>query len=529
MTRERNSKSLIERLTQSPVLSTYVRGLPTPVLVRLVGELGLEDSWPILEHATLAQSRELLSAYAWSSEKPGMEEVLDVGQFVRFVNVWREQDPAGLGERLFALEDELLIVSFAELAVVLDREVTIAAKGKFEIGNFAVNPTSFGSSMWDSTVQALLSLWQFDPDYTLHVLARCCAEQTAQVEEPVLDNAQQRARADLRASRSRERTEAGFIDPLDAALFLTSVKGRELSELGSMRRYDEYSERYFRSGTERPKDPPSHFEQQATSADVETINESEIHKLSQILLDSGIVDSGSRQLLTAQSNALGHGDVLRYAMARLAKEGSARMPVVQAELAYLANTLIAGTDIQGRSFTDAIAANYVLATANLGATYRLGELREMERDVETVRKFLADEPGVVGLFAIGYKILSEFPGLVADALDVTRDDVSRRRGRIALDLLDEALGSQEFRGAVQRGEFGLARSAIDGLTVVMDSAACVALRILVDSMPSYPEVLGADGEKSSHFVDKRHRPIRTTREIKRIGDFLAALPDFVGT
>ena len=216
-------------------------------------------------------------------------------------------------------------------------------------------------------------------------------------------------------------------------------------------------------------------------------------------------------------------------MARLAKEGSARMPVVQAELAYLANTLIAGTDIQGRSFTDAIAANYVLATANLGATYRLGELREMERDVETVRKFLADEPGVVGLFAIGYKILSEFPGLVADALDVTRDDVSRRRGRIALDLLDEALGSQEFRGAVQRGEYGLARSAIDGLTVVMDSAACVALRILVDSMPSYPEVLGADGEKSSHFVDKRYRPIRTTREIKRIGDFLAALPDFVGT
>jgi hypothetical protein len=94
--------------------------------------------------------------------------------------------------------------------------------------------------------------------------------------------------------------------------------------------------------------------------------------------------------------------------------------------------------------------------------------------------------------------------------------------------LQEILGASVLTDLVNEGRYGEAKSVIDELSSVMDSAACVALRILIDPIPAYPLVLSEAGAGSKTYVDRGYRSITTLEDLGRIGDFLAALADYCG-
>lgn len=62
----------------------------------------------------------------------------------------------------------------------------------------------------------------------------------------------------------------------------------------------------------------------------------------------------------------------------------------------------------------------------------------------------------------------------------------------------------------------------------MDSAACAALRILIDPTPCFPRVLDGGAGSENVYVDKGYRHIETMEDIERIAAFLHDLPQYCG-
>jgi hypothetical protein len=76
---------LLRRLSGNPALATYIRQLPAATVVRLIEEVGLEDSQEILAAMDARQLRETMSIALGSSDTIGHDETLDIDQFVRWM------------------------------------------------------------------------------------------------------------------------------------------------------------------------------------------------------------------------------------------------------------------------------------------------------------------------------------------------------------------------------------------------------------------------------------------------------------
>ncbi len=253
-------------------------------------------------------------------------------------------------------------------------------------------------------------------------------------------------------------------------------------------------------------------------------HQAEFARLDEALRESGIIDSDNPEPLPESARTPSGHALLEHAIDRLTQRlpevASARMR----ELGYLANVLFAAAQCNGRPMTERAAARVAIATAALGASRLMQQIPKVPNGTTSqLEEILCSSPGVIRLFQVGFHLLSLVPLACCRAIYLAKDVQSRRRGHVAYLEMEEILAGSRLTELVQEGRYGEAKSVIDGLTAVMDSSSCVVLRMLVDTLPAFPQLLSGVDTNRATYVNRQARPIDRMEDLELIHDFLAAL------
>ena len=186
------------------------------------------------------------------------------------------------------------------------------------------------------------------------------------------------------------------------------------------------------------------------------------------------------------------------------------------ELAFLANTLLAGSSVQSRPFTPQEASDAAASICNLG-------LERVSDTAIPADAFLVDvDHSLVTVFEVGWSVLYQDVSLfVADQLvstlkDLQSVDTGTRRG---LQALRRELAKQRKAGTPW-----LARDAADVLAM-LDMTAWISVLGLLDECPILPAALTAVLERRTTSVSPTaFEFISTTAQIADIRLFMTTLP-----
>jgi len=202
------------------------------------------------------------------------------------------------------------------------------------------------------------------------------------------------------------------------------------------------------------------------------------------------------------------------------------------ELAFLANTLVAGSSVQSRPFTPQEASAAAACICNLGlecwparwprATSQ-GASSPRERNTAVPPNAFLVDHDLVTAFEVGWRVLYQDVSLfVADQLVSTLAnlhcaDAGTRRGLLAL---RRTLAKQRKAGTPW-----LARDAADVLAT-LDMTAWIGVLGLLDECPIVPAALTAVLERRTTLVSPTaFEFISTAAQIGDIRLFMRALPD----
>jgi hypothetical protein len=185
------------------------------------------------------------------------------------------------------------------------------------------------------------------------------------------------------------------------------------------------------------------------------------------------------------------------------------------ELAFLANTLVAGCSVLSRAFTPQEASDAAIGICNLGLEHWPATLPDT---------FLIDH-NLVSLFEIGWSVLHEDVSLfvakeLLGALPALR--CSDRTITEGLKTLRRELGKQRKAGTPWK-----ARQALD-VIAMLDVPLWISLVGLLDECPVIPAALTATLEGRAGKVSATEFEfIATRRQLATIREFMTRIPDIV--
>jgi hypothetical protein len=396
LVRRRLEGGLLTRLLEDPDLAPALRALPAPALRQVILRVGLEDAGELIALSTLDQLREVFDEDLWRSPRPGEDETFDAGRFVIWLEVLLEGGDALLADRLAELSEDFVVFAFSQLVRVLDLDVlTEWATDRHEAdlldelvdthpsqeidARLVVSRTEWG---WDAVLATLLALDERHPDLLREVLDRCAAATHDAVHsaEALHDALRGDARLleDARAEREDRRAGQGYVSPADARAFLALA----------------------RTGPEEPEEDPitrAHFREQkpvgtrSAGAPASASPGAEGPSLRRLLLEAGAEPEASASDSGARS-------LFRDTLAALHVQDPHAHQRVVAELAYLANVLIAGDTSAARSWRPVDAAERVLELCDEG----LHAVAEREGAGRGAAERLVVRWGAVGLFRVAW-------------------------------------------------------------------------------------------------------------------------------
>jgi hypothetical protein len=493
----------LERLLHAPNLPAIVPRLEPEILQRLIQTCGLEDSAQLLVHATPEQIGRVMDSDIWRAPGPGFDEAFDPDRFGLWLTVLMQSDSTMASGKLAGLEIELMVAGIASHIAVFDYVAAAAyttldgeqMPGRrtpdgltCEIGGYLVEARR--SSAWDAIVDLLVLLESERPDYFHRLMRACVRLSNGALEQDgfhdLLD-ARGQDLLDLSLDREARREERGYMSPAQARAFLIETRNFRFDAerpAGSA-----IARAYFRA-IEPVSLPPR---EAAVHPDVSTVIE---------LLEHAGVPAGRPRAL------LGASDTPRSSLP-FVHAYAASHPAGEEELAYLANTILAGCSVQGRSLTVQEAPDCVLAICNLGlehwpSHWPAGDL--------------------ITAFQVGWAILHRDVCLYAarrltDVLAVIR--CSDRDTQLQLDGLR--------RGLVRHLDDGEPWRAGDALDVilVLDSACWAALRALIDECPVMHAALDASRRACRTIDPADFQFISDSRQIASVRQFLDALPSLL--
>ncbi len=549
-----SSRNLLQTLLDVPSLPVYVQQMPAVTLSRLIDRIGLEDSGELLEIIGPEQMNEVLSVSLWRRPAPGQMEVLDIEIFLRWVRTWLLEGEETMARRLLEMQEDLLVSLATPLFLVRTWDDEDLPGGvEFIFDEYRIYRRS--ESHWPLIEEMLLALWQYQPDFILRILARCDREQAAAGQNlPGIAN-KSSLYEDIAFEREDRRTHAGYVDPVHASVFLASASSRSLAELRDQHTYDYGTMEYFSRQAQRLtrlSSPTSSAAQdiapsyqiansgnrtkgknETSSADMVSVGEisKEFEKLDATLRHAGVILSptGPFALLAAPDSHTGASDsststLLEQAFIKLARDAPIASSRRLSELAYVSNIVMIEMRVQGHGFSESDAARFAVSTANLGACWLLDNITDSDDSPSSVQRMLENEPGIVRLFQIGYRLLCDIPEQCARALE----NVPLSHPGDDTDFThDEVYGmsrANTLASLIRRKQFDLARSRIDDLIGVIDSVECVALKTLIDSTPCFPCQLDSINGKPLIYVNKASRYISTLVDLHHITEFLMGLP-----
>ncbi len=454
----------------------------------------------------------------WRPARPGLDESFDAGRFGVWIEVLVEAGADLAAEKLSHIPLEQLIVGFAHHARVFD----IAAIAAYEttdgerIESHAVDNTpgceiggyhlvARREDAWDAIVAVLLSLGthhrgRFDE---LMRALRSHSDSARELDglHALLESGEQMM-FDVGTGRERRREKQGFASPADARAFLQMSRS---VRPGVVLPANPLARAYLRAIDTSPSLDESDAPKPAT--DVEVM---------ELLTEAGVVPQQAPQgLLTGgyDQSSVRLPDMHRH-MRFVFERNHAAYEERHAEMAYLANALIAGSSIQSRPFSAKEASDAAAAVCNLG----------LEKSLLPDGYLIGHD--LIGIFQIGWTALYEEVGMYAARTLI--DVVGRMRcsdGHIQSGLKTLRIA---MRRQMKAGTPWCAEPSLD-VIAMLDQPAWAALSALIAECPVIHDAVPALLTHRAGAIDPHAFTfIATNADIASVRMFMASLPDHLG-
>lgn len=561
----------LARLLDTPLLARVVPHLAPETLHQLIQHCGLDACGELVTTATPEQLRFLLDLELWRPVHAGRDERFDVDRFGEWLEVLVDTGDSVAARTVAALDRHLVIAGLSRYIRVfdpgtfeptessddeaMDRHQMMSSETssdvlECEVGGYLVRGRR--TDAWDAIVTLLVTLDAEQPHDFHAVMQGCRRLSHSRPEIDGLDDlllpAEQHLH-DVTIEREQRRSRHGYATPADARAFLQMARQlRVWSAPTAPIAINPIASAYFRAVDEMadaapdatsagapepaPDRAPRHGATDVVARAGDDIPTS-LAAVVDLLVEAGVMPDRTPALLTAADEGprAARLGLLRRLMEFALHHDEAAYLMRNRELAFLANTLLAGGCVQRRPFTSREASDAAACICNLGldswpqawpsaTSQGPSSPRALDKAMPP-DAFLVDHE-LVTVFEVGWSVLYQDVSLfVADELvsalaDVHRVGADTRRGLGAL--------RRELVKQREAGTPWLARDAADVLAT-LDMTAWIGVLGLLEECPVLPEALTAVLERRTSSVSPTAFEFIST--IAQIGDirlFMKALP-----
>ena len=553
----------LARLLDTPFLARVVPHLPPETLHQLIRYRGLDACGELVTSATPAQLRSLLDLDLWRPVGAGRDQVFNVDRFGEWLEVLVDTGTPAAARTVAALDRNLVVAGLSRYVRVLDPgifeptaqsddEATdrheamregdgVGTDGlECEVGGYIVRARR--SDAWDAIVTLLLALDTEYPRDFHAVMEGCRRVSNSRPEIDGLDDllmAPEQHLHDVAIARERRQSQQGYATPADARAFLEMARqpGHRRPETGTTRSIgiNPIVTAYFRAADGAPEPSMSLPSEASPSSDVQARAADipgSLESVVELLTEAGIIPQRPRALLEAADAdpRVARLARVRRLMAHVRDTDETAYLTRSRELAFLANTLLAGCSVQSRQFTPVEASDAAVGICNLGLEYWPARWPRAASagvpagppDPLPPVSLLIDHD-LVTAFEVGWSVLHHDVSLfVAEQLVETLTDLHciDRDIRHGLARLRRELVQQRAAGTPWR-----AREAAD-ILVMLDTTAWISVLGLLDECPILPAAMTAVLEGRTTTVSQTEFDFIST--VAQIGDvrlFMRKLKD----
>jgi hypothetical protein len=531
-----DGQGLLARIMDTPHLAQVVPRLKPEVLHRVIQTCGLEDCGDLVAMATPNQLQAVFDLDLWRPPRPGFDEQLDPGRFGQWLEVLMESGADVAAQKLVGIDLDLVVAAFAQHLRVRD----VAAASPFtsldgeqinpnrrspawqhcEIGGYQLEAQR--TDAWDAIVELLVFLDAEHTDYFHRVMRGCRRLSSSRPEEDgfhdLLTDTDQDM-FDLAVDRDERREKQGYVSPAQARAFLQSARELQLSESAPPPLHP-IARAYFRASEWTVEPEPEPSAAPSPSEDTEAAAEA-LSTVVDALLDAGVLPGQPRGLLAGRHDDVPRVSALQTLMQYVSEHDPAAFSNRGGELAYLANTLVAGCSVQGRPFAASEASDAAAATCNLALENWSRYWPQQLEGSALAEGFLIDHD-LVSVFQVGWHTIhADVCLFAADRLVDTLTGLRCDDGQIQFGLasLRNAMSRQR-----QAGTPWGARGAMD-VIAILDTPAWAALLGLIDECPVLHGVIAAASRPGTRSISmSAFEFISGNDHIAAIHTFLEKLP-----
>ena len=534
----RDTRPLLDRILDTPHLAQIVPRLQPEMLHRVIQKCGLEDCGELVSLATPNQLAAVFDLDLWGAGRPSLDEQFDAVRFGLWLEVLMESGASVAARTVSKMDADLVIAALSQHARVFDPASVSSAESGCDIGGYLVVATRTDS--WDAIAAVLAALGDEHHDYFHRVMSGSRRLSNAGFELDGLDDLlgdRDQVLFDLAVDREQRREQQGYVTPAQARAFLQMSRQLPLGR-NTTPPNNPVARAYFRaieSATEPEAQPGTGHPPADSATPLAPENTADaVAAFADVLLEAGVLPQQPRALLDgpregrpsrlariqAQLQAAGETDPAAYAMR-------------SQELAYLANTIVAGCSIQGRPFTAQEASDAAVAVCNLGLEH--WPLHWLPADARRGRSaadgatvlpdhFLAGQD-LVGVFQVGWAVLYEHVCMY------TAGRLVEIVTRLPSDVLEVHAGLDDLRLELARhwqdGAPWRARDDLDALAI-LDMPAWATVLGLIDECPVIHAAMGASTRAGTLAVSaSAFEFISETTQIGSIRDWMESMPEIL--
>lgn len=400
-----SSTSLIERLIASPDVVRTVRSLNEQAFSALVRHIGVEDAGEIVAMATTSQLVAAFDEDLFVANAPGQREALDRHRFALWLEVLLEAGDEAAARRVTELSEDFVVHALSQMLLVLDQDALFARMAWDDSEAPRLVDKALESSLtesidgyllvarvsegWDAVMSLILALDRDHRRLLERILDRCANLERDLVYDfealyDVLSSTEALAE-DVEAEREERRFQVGHVEPRGARGFLALAKipPEELEYTGR----DATTNSYFRTRERERKKAAKRRPAVATSLQGE-VADALAEDLPRVL---AALESSQGAMAIDESASGGEVNLIEC-LRGLAESEPDVFDQRMEEIAYLANTLLAGADLEGRRMRPAEAGDAALATTALGLELEARHRGHSEPSHEDLRAVLRDCP-----------------------------------------------------------------------------------------------------------------------------------------
>lgn len=546
-------QSPLARVLDAPHFTRLVPHLAPETLHQLIRHSGLDACGELVASATPGQLTSVLDLDLWRHAQPGRDEQFDADRFGEWLELLVDTGLSVAARIVSELDAQLVIAGLSRYVRVFDpAAIALPASIEDELFDVDVPPPdgpdcevggylvcAIRADAWDAIVALLLALDAHHPD-CFHAVMRGCrrlSDSTPEIDglDDLLMEPEQLLH-DVALDRDDRRSQQGYSTPADARAFLQMARQRRGKQPDGMTSINPVAAAYFRAADDIAASADPDASRLLPLRDLEPASSGEstpegLDAIIGVLAEAGLVPQRPRALLEGERPEQSRLTRIRPLMDHVREMDGPAHLTRSRELAFLANTLMAGCSVQSRPFTAQEASDAVVGICNLGLEHWPARWPDADtRDAASSADLGATLPDaflvghdLITAFEVGWAVLHEDVSMfVADQLIVTlRDlrcvDVEIQAG---LDALRRELVRQRDAGTPWR-----ARDALEVL-MMLDLPAWASVLGLLDECPVLPAVLTATLDGHTGAVSATaFEFISTTGQIGKVRAYMERLLD----